>query len=58
MQVSELQEMVEELTEENRELSDSLLNEQENVAEYVNEYQRIRKEGSQLFEKYEQKTRR
>jgi predicted RNase H-like nuclease (RuvC/YqgF family) len=56
--VGELQEMVEELEGENKQLTDALINEQQNSLEYKQEYDRIRHEGSQLFERYEQKTRR
>jgi len=56
--VGELQEMVEELETENQELNEQLQNEQEEVMQYKAEYERIQQEGSQLFEKYEQKTRR
>ena len=56
--VGELQEMVEELETENHELSEALTNEQQNVEQFKGEYERIQQEGSALFEKYEQKTRR
>lgn len=56
--VGELQEMVEELESENNELTEALTASQHSAEQYKGEYERIQQEGTALFEKYEQKTRK